>query len=346
MHSRAGTKSRPGQLVGDQPINFQNVQSEVYKLIKRKERRACKLLELSLLKVRIGAMKSAFITLIGRPSSGKSTLMNELCGRKISIIAPSPQTTRNKVRGILTDTRGQLVFIDTPGYHISDKKLNLQLKTVSVSALEDADLILYVIDSSRRTGEEEKNLSNLLQKFHEKLVIAVNKTDLPGSNCKGIINDFKEPFPEVAILPVSALKAEGIEDLKMVLFAKSPEGEKMYPDEFFTDQEPEFRAAEIIREKAINRVKEELPHAIYVEIADMEASDDGSVLWIRAFLIVERESQKGIVVGKGGVGIKAIRVSAQKELNEIFPYRVNLDLRVKANTKWRRNDQILKRLIY
>ncbi len=297
-------------------------------------------------KIRIGFMKSAFITLIGRPSSGKSTLMNELCGRKISIVAPSPQTTRNKVRGILTDTRGQLVFIDTPGYHISDKKLNLQLKTVSVSALEDADLILYVIDSSRRTGEEEKNLSDLLQKFHKKLIIAINKTDLPGGSSKEIAGTLKEFFPDAAIIPVSALKADGTEDLKMVLFDKSPEGEKMYPDEFFTDQEPEFRASEIIREKAINRVKEELPHAIYVEIADMEVSDDGTVLWIRAFLIVERESQKGIVVGKGGVGIKAIRVSAQKELNEIFPYRVNLDLRVKANTKWRRNDQILKRLIY
>ena len=291
-------------------------------------------------------MKSAFITLIGRPSSGKSTLMNELCGRKISIIAPSPQTTRNRVRGILTDTRGQLVFIDTPGYHISDKKLNLQLKTVSVSALEDADLILYVIDSSRRTGEEEKNLSDLLQRFHGKLIIAVNKTDIPGGSSKEISSNFKELFPKATIIPVSALKAEGTEDLKMVLFDKSPEGEKMYPDEFFTDQEPEFRASEIIREKAINRVKEELPHAIYVEIADMEEAEDGKVLWIRAFLIVERESQKGIVVGKGGAGIKAIRVAAQKELNEIFPYRVNLDLRVKANAKWRRNDQLLKRLIY
>ncbi len=114
----------------------------------------------------MGSMKSAFITLIGRPSAGKSTLMNELCGRKISIVAPSPQTARNKVRGILTDTRGQLVFIDTPGYHISDKKLNLQLKTVSVTALEDADLILYVIDSSRRSGKEEENLMNLLKRFN------------------------------------------------------------------------------------------------------------------------------------------------------------------------------------
>lgn len=291
-------------------------------------------------------MKSAFITLIGRPSAGKSTLMNELCGHKISIVAPSPQTTRNRVRGILTDTRGQLVFIDTPGYHISDKKLNLKLKTVSVSALEDADLILYVIDLSRRSGEEEEKLKNLLKRFNEKLIIAVNKTDIPDKNSKSIINDLEEVFPDAAILPVSALKAEGLEDLKMVLFDKAPEGEKMYPDEFFTDQEPEFRASEIIREKAINRVKEELPHAIYVEIADMEVSDDGKVLWIRAFLIVERESQKGIVVGKGGVGIKAIRVSAQKELNSIFPYRVNLDLRVKANSKWRRNDQLLKKLIY
>jgi GTPase len=291
-------------------------------------------------------MKSSFITLIGRPSAGKSTLMNELCGHKISIVAPSPQTTRNKVRGILTEERGQLVFIDTPGYHLSDKKLNLQLKTVSTSSLEDADLILYVVDSSRRPGEEEEILTNLLEKFHAKLIIAVNKIDLIESESDKLYTYLEERFPKASIIPVSALKSKGVDELKTALFEKSDEGEKMYPDEFFTDQEPEFRASEIIREKAINRVKEELPHAIYVEISDMEEAEDGKVLWIRAFLIVERESQKGIVVGKGGVGIKAIRVAAQKELNEIFPYRVMLDLRVKANTKWRRNDQVLKKLIY
>jgi len=291
-------------------------------------------------------MKSSFITLIGRPSAGKSTLMNELCGHKISIVAPSPQTTRNRVRGILTEERGQLVFIDTPGYHLSDKKLNIQLKTVSVSSLDDADLILYVIDSSRRAGEEENNLSELLGKYHAKLIIAISKIDLSENDTDKLYDNLKEKFPEAAIIPVSALKSKGIEDLKTSLFNNSPEGEKMYPDEFFTDQDPEFRAAEIIREKAINRVKEELPHAIYVEISDMEEAEEGKVLWIRAFLIVERESQKGIVVGKGGVGVKAIRVAAQKELNSIFPYRVKLDLRVKANKKWRRNDQVLKRLIY
>lgn len=291
-------------------------------------------------------MKSSFITLIGRPSAGKSTLMNELCGHKISIVAPSPQTTRNRVRGILTEERGQLVFIDTPGYHLSDKKLNIQLKTVSVSSLDDADLILYVIDSSRRAGEEENNLSDLLGKYHAKLIIAVNKIDLSENDSEKLYDNLEEKFPEAVIIPVSALNSKGIEDLKTSLFKNSPEGEKMYPDEFFTDQDPEFRAAEIIREKAINRVREELPHAIYVEISDMEEAEDGKVLWIRAFLIVERESQKGIVVGKGGTGIKAIRVAAQKELNTIFPYRVKLDLRVKANSKWRRNDQLLKKLIY
>lgn len=291
-------------------------------------------------------MKSSFITLIGRPSAGKSTLMNELCGHKISIVAPSPQTTRNRVRGILTEERGQLVFIDTPGYHLSDKKLNLQLKTVSVSSLDDADQILYVIDSSRRPGEEEENLAKLLGKFHAKLIIAINKIDLSEGNTDKLYQDLEERFPEAAIIPVSALKSRGIEDLKTSLFDNSSVGEKMYPDEFYTDQDPEFRASEIIREKAINRVKEELPHAIYVEISDMEETEEGKVLWIRAFLIVERESQKGIVVGKGGVGIKAIRVAAQKELNSIFPYRVMLDLRVKASTKWRRNDKILKKLIY
>ena len=270
--------------------------------------------------------------------------MNELCGHKISIVAPSPQTTRNKVRGILTDTQGQLVFIDTPGYHISDKKLNLQLKTVSVSALEDADLILYVIDSSRRTGEEEKNLTGLLQRFHEKLIIAINKTDLPGGNSKEITGNFKELFPETAVIPVSALKADGIEDLKMVLFDKSPEGEKMYPDEFFTDQEPEFRATEIIREKAINRVKEELPHAIYVEIADMEMNEE--VLWVRGFIFVERESQKGIIIGHQGKAIKRVGTQARIDIEKFFDKKVYIELYVKVDDNWRNKASSLNKYGY
>ncbi len=291
-------------------------------------------------------MKSAFISILGRPSAGKSTLLNKICGKKISIIAPSPQTTRNKIRGILSEERGQLIFIDTPGLHFSDKKLNLHLKDVSISSLDESDLYVYVIDTTRTIGTEEKELLSIFTPLQKKTVVALNKADISGKKINEYSETIKKLLPESEIVEISALEGTGVEQLKDVLFSKAPEGEQMYPDDFYTDQLPEFRISEIIREKAINRVKEEVPHSIYVEVADLEISEDGEKGWIRAFIMVERETQKGIIVGRGGSGIRDIRKAAQKELNRIFPYKVHLDLRVKVNHKWRKKDHILKKLIF
>ena len=283
---------------------------------------------------------------MGRPSAGKSTLLNKLCGEKISIVAPTPQTTRNKIRGILSEERGQLIFIDTPGFHLSDKKLNIHLKDISVSSLDESDLYIYVIDSSREIGEEERALVALFTPLQKQTIVILNKSDVSGKKARTLESGIRDLLPESTILSVSALKGTGLDTLKNLLFSQAPEGEQMYPEEFYTDQLPEFRVSEIIREKAINRVKEELPHSIYVEVADMEISEDGSKGWIRAFILVERETQKGIVVGKGGDGIRAIRKAAQKELKRIFPYQVYLDLRVKVEAKWRKKDHLLKKLIF
>ena len=287
-------------------------------------------------------MKSAFVAIIGRPSAGKSTLLNKICGRKISITAESPQTTRNKIRGVFTDERGQIVFIDTPGFHLSDKKLNNYLSDAAISSLTDADAVLYVLDLTRLPGEEESGLLDILTKAGLQLVPVLNKCDLAqnGQNAKfyekmlaeaGVIGPYAE---------VSAISGEGLENMLDGLFAKLPEGELMYPEEFYTDQDPQFRAAEIIREKALRRVRQELPHSLYVEIADMEQRED--ILWIRAFLVAERDSQKGILVGKGGQVIKKIREGSLRELKKIFPGSVRLDLRVKVNKKWRNKDNLLK----
>ena len=288
-------------------------------------------------------MKSAFVAIIGRPSAGKSTLVNALCGEKVSITADVPQTTRNKIRGILTEERGQLVFIDTPGYHHSEKKFNQYLKEVVYSSLEEADMVLYVVDATRSPGKEEQEIIELLNKQKEKpVLLAINKTDMKGhylSEIKGILN--VNVHPE-AMLETSALKEEGISELKDRLYALAPEGEMMYPKEYYTDQEPEFRIAEIIREKAISQVTEELPHALYVEISDTEMKEEGRELWVRAFITVESESQVGIVVGKEGKRIKWIRIASLKEFKKIFPYKVRLDLRVKVNPRWRRKDYLLK----
>ena len=153
-------------------------------------------------------------------------------------------------------------------------------------------------------------------------------------------------IPQAKFVEVSALQNKGIDQLKNTLFDLAPEGEQLYPDDFYTDQPPEFRISEIIREKAVNRAKDELPHAIYVEIIDLEIDKEKNMLWIRAFINVERESQKGLVVGKAGVGIAAIRKEAQKDIAKLFPYKIHLDIRVKAQGKWRKKDQVLKKILY
>lgn len=293
-------------------------------------------------------MKSAFISILGRPSAGKSTLINTLCGEKVSIVSPVPQTTRNAIRGILNRPEGQLVFVDTPGYHHSEKNFNLHLKEVAESSLEGIDLVLYLLDTTRPPGPEEESLAELLSAQKTPIIVGLNKIDHPRSRVDEIQDWISERFPKAPVHTLSALKEQGTDALLAALFDASPEGDLLYPTDLYTDQEPEFRIKEIIREKAIARAKEELPHALYIEIADMEMTQmEGgkSSLWVRAFLMVERDSQKGILVGKGGKIIKEIRLEAQKELNELFPYRVNLDLMVKVNKKWRRDQNLLKDMI-
>jgi GTPase len=297
-------------------------------------------------------MKAAFTAVIGRPSVGKSTLVNAICGHKVSIIAPSPQTTRNTIRGIFSSPQGQIVFLDTPGFHDSEKKMNRYLKDSAVGALNEIDLVLYVMDTTRPPGAEEQELMRILRSRADSTIVALNKCDARGSSTDELKQILRDELCPRSIVEISALEKQGIDELVSVILEASPEGEAYYPEEYYTDQEPTFRAAEIIREWAINRVQQELPHAIYVDIADMEEHEVTTAkgelkkkLWIRAFLVVERESQKGILVGKKGALISEIRKGARRELEEIFPYRVELDLRVKVNPKWRSKDRVLKNLL-
>ena len=278
--------------------------------------------------------KFAFVAIIGRPSVGKSTLLNKICGEKVAIVSKVPQTTRNAIRGIVNREQGQLVFIDTPGRHASLKKFNKKLTEVSDRALEDCDLVLYVLDATRPPGPEEEEIASLLTPIMNKVVIAINKIDLCAS----------APLRE-GIFPVSAQTGEGIKELLAALFTLAPEGEPQYDSEYYTDQEVSFRISEIIREQAINRLRQELPHSLYVDIADMELKEAENMLWVRAFIIVERESQKGMVVGKGGEMIKAIRLAALKELKQIFEWKIDLDLRVKTGKDWRSKDHIVNKIL-
>ncbi|MDR3161409.1 MAG: GTPase Era [Spirochaetaceae bacterium] len=315
--------------------------------------------------------KSAFVAVVGRPSVGKSTLVNRLCGHKVAIVSPVPQTTRNAIRGIYNGDEGQLVFVDTPGRHRSEKKFNKKLSSISGRSMEEADLILYVLDASRPPAQEEEDISAELAPFAGKTVAAINKIDHGAADTAGVQRFLREHLPlreagedsPERCVEISALEKRGLDALLALLFRLAPQGEPFYPADFYTDQDVSFRIAEIIREKAIAGLREELPHSIYVDVADMEFRDPGARapntagtdgtegptgdrrLWVRAFIVTERESQKGMVVGKGGSRIKGIRLAAQKDLDAIFDWKIDLDLRVKTSKDWRHNDALLKRLI-
>ncbi len=319
-----------------------------------------------------GGFKSGFVVVVGRPSTGKSSLINALCGHKVAIVSPTPQTTRNKIRGIITTERGQAVFLDTPGLHNSRKRFNRHMRELVLGGLEEVDGVLYVLDLSRPVGREEEFIAGLVRQTGLPVVVCLNKADLPRS-AGGPAHEelIAAELPNATQLQTSAVRGEGLAELRDAVLELLPDGEALYPEEFYTDQDPEFRVAELIREQAVLQTRQELPHALYVEISDMElrersparrphASQAGQAgqaggqadeeepeeqLWIRAFLIVERESQKGMLVGKGGRRIKEIRQAAQREIGRVFPYRVHLDLRVKVNPGWRRQEHLLTRLV-
>lgn len=291
---------------------------------------------------------NGLVAVLGRPSAGKSTFVNTACQEPVSIVSPIPQTTRNAIRGIVNTSYGQLVFVDTPGYHESDKKLNLRLKSVTEEQLDGADCILYIIDTTREPGSEEEINAELAAKYREHLVVALNKIDSRDSKKTPVyqfLNRFLPDFPQERILEMSAKNDEGINEILKALYDIAPENEPLYTEEMYTDQNIEFRVCEIIRGEAINRLSQEIPHCLYVNVADMEQRNEGKKWWIRAFLCVERESQKGIVIGKGASMIKQIREASMTKIRDIFPFKVELDLQVKVDKNWRQHDNTLTRII-
>ncbi len=298
-------------------------------------------------KSEIGA-KTALVSIIGRPSAGKSTFLNTASGENISIVSSVPQTTRNAIRGIVNTSLGQLVFIDTPGLHLSEKKLNLKLTKIAAEQIEDSDAILYIIDSTREQAEEERLIARMAKPFSSKLVIAINKIEDSKANIERAKKFVKEVFPELEenrLIEMSAKEDQNVNDVLRALYSLAPESPHLYPEEYYTDQEVSFRIAEIIRGQAINRLDQELPHAIYVSIDNMKMANE-NLLKVRASICVERESQKGIVIGKGASMIKQIRLESAKECREIFPYKVDLDLQVKVDKNWRQKDKVLNKIIY
>jgi len=249
------------------------------------------------------------------------------------------------VRGIVNRPAGQIVFLDTPGFHISEKKLNLRLRDIVLRAMADADIVVYLIDATREPGPEEEVLARALQGVKLPMIAAINKIDDPEALPDRAAAFVAEQLPQAAVLRLSAKEGTGLNELLEALLGAAQEGPAWYPEEYYTDQEPVFRMAEIIREKIILHTREELPHAVFVYFTDSRKLDDGG-LEANFDIVVERESQKGIVIGKGGALVKKIREEAEADLAELFDYTVKLRLQVRVDPTWKHDDKRLDSLIF
>jgi GTPase len=288
--------------------------------------------------------RSGFVSVVGRPNVGKSTIVNALVGSKVAITSDKPQTTRSAIRGILDAPGAQAVLVDTPGYHKPRTALGERLNEVVREAWSDVDLAVFVVDGRAGIGRGDEKVAADLATAGRRTLCVVNKIDLLGREgvVAGLVaaselGDFEE------FVPVSAREGEGIETLRRLVLEGLPEGPLYYPPGTRSDQPPPVFVAELVREKLLRRTQDELPHSIAVITEDYEERDDG-LLEIRANIFVERDSQKGIVIGKQGGTIKVVGTEAREEIETLFGRRVFLDLRVKVEKDWQRRPQSLHRL--
>lgn len=282
--------------------------------------------------------KAGFVTIIGRPNSGKSTLMNTVCGKKIAIVSHIPQTTRNTIKGIYTKEERQIIFLDTPGIHESLRAFNQMLTAQAQGAMGEADAILYIMDVSRPFGKEEEGIIDLLKKAKKPVIIAYNKSDVLTDHTVEntlIYKDAVKDLPHSAEHYISGLKGKHVEELLTDLAELMPEQEFYYPEGIHTDSTIEFQVAEIIREKAMLATYDEVPHAVSVEVVDIEDDTEKRLTRIQAEIHMERESQKGLIIGKGGTMLKKIGTEARKELEELFKRKVFLQIQVRVDKNWK-----------
>jgi len=291
--------------------------------------------------------RSGFIPVVGRPNVGKSTLVNSLVGHKIAITSSRPQTTRNTIRGVLTlsDPDRQFVFVDTPGLHRPRTALGERLNRLVYGSLADSDIVVFVLDATQEIGPGDRLIAERLQASATATVVAVNKADIARKT--QIVDQLAEAgeWDFAAYVPVSALLATGLSPLVSELDKRLPEGPLYFPPGVHTDQPDRLLAGELIREKYLSRLQEELPHSVAVVVGDIETRRNG-VVYIPATVYVERNSQKGIVIGKGGDMIRAVGSEARAELELLFGAECYVDLRVRVEKDWQRREQGLDRLGY
>jgi len=308
------------------------------------------------------AYHTGYVSLIGRPNVGKSTLLNALIGQKIAIVSDKPQTTRISILGIKTTERGQIIFIDNPGIHKPLHLMNRRMMNYVYSSLETADLILLLIDATKKFGHGDQYVLDTLKKVTKPVFLLINKVDtVKKENILLIIDHYKDLFPFLEIIPISALKGDNLDRLENLIYDHLPEAEKIYSDEEISDQSEKFLLSEIIREKILNHVEEELPYTTAVVISTIEreilpartevggqkkkltaaTQTEKQLVRISAEILVEKENHKGIIIGRQGSMIKAIGSEARKEMEEILESKVFLDLSVRVREKWRDSEEVL-----
>ncbi len=295
--------------------------------------------------------KSGFVTLIGRPNVGKSTLMNQLIGQKIAITSDKPQTTRNRIQTVYTDERGQIIFLDTPGIHKAKNKLGEYMVNIAERTMSGVDLVLWLVEPSTFIGAGEQHIAEQLNNMKTPVILVINKIDtVKKEEILAFIAAYKDKVNFAEIVPVSALKGENTKTLLEVIYKYMPEGPMYYDEDTVTDQPERQIVAELVREKALRLLDDEIPHGIAVSIERMkERPSNGSsqgMIDIDATIVCERDSHKGIIIGKSGSKLKLIGTQARKEIENLLDCKVNLQLWVKVKKDWRDSDFLMKNFGY
>ena len=289
-------------------------------------------------------IKTGFVALVGRPNVGKSTLMNHVIGQKIAITSEKPQTTRGRIQTVYDDERGQIIFLDTPGIHKAANKLGEYMDHVAEKTLEDVDVIVWLVEPTTYIGAGEQHIAEVMKKYDKPKILVINKIDTlkdPAVELTAAIEKYRDLMDFTEIVPVSAARARNIDELKKAIFQYLPEGPRYYDEDTVTDQTMREIAGELIREQALRKLKDEVPHGIAVLIDEMHQRKTG--IWdIKATIVCERDAHKGIIIGKGGAMLKRIGTGARIQIERMTEDKVNLQLFVKVRKDWRDSDTFLK----
>ncbi|MBE5959478.1 MAG: GTPase Era [Lachnospiraceae bacterium] len=291
--------------------------------------------------------KSGFVALIGRPNVGKSTLMNQIIGQKIAITSNKPQTTRNKIQTVYTCDEGQIIFLDTPGIHKAKNKLGEYMVNVAEKTLKEVDVILWLVEPDTFIGAGEQYIASQLEKIDVPVILVINKTDtVKNDEILAFIDAYRKILDFDEIIPASALRGKNVDVIVKEIFKYLPEGPQYYDEDTVTDQPMRQIVAEVIREKSLHALNDEIPHGIAVTIEKMKERPGGKLMDIEATIVCERESHKGIIIGKKGVMLKKIGSTARYEIEHMLDMKVNLQLWVKVRKEWRDSDLYLKNYGY